>query len=111
MLNKGEKLAVCELIASWEWSEVSSTSAASEVARCGLQLKSLFKIKDEDEDLIWSRAFRICHLVKRYYSLSSEDEFVFTVYDLIEENYELVCDLIAEGNDFKEFIIFVKERI
>lgn len=110
MLNKREKSDVCSLLAEWEWNEASTSSGAAEVGKCAYELRNLFNINNNDEDLQFARAYRITQIAKRYHSDAQENWFLYELCDMVEEDYENVKNLMEIGRNFEGLVEEVRKR-
>ena len=101
MLNKKEKWALCETIASWEYlgGFTDSVSGAMSRADCSRDIVKLFNLKD-DPDLLFWRVLKL-HEITKPTELSSEDDVYFDcLMDYAEENgYEALLDLHEQEED------------
>lgn len=111
MLNKKEKNEVCELIANWEWIEGGSSSEASAYARCAEALKNQFRLTNDDSDLSFARAAKIQEIVQSIHSDARDEEWLFVLCDMLEENYENTIDLCEQDQKFEALMATIREKM
>lgn len=89
-MNKKEKLAVCELVAGWEFSVGGSSSEAAARYSCSNDIREALGITDED--MAFSRMWEIAKLVG-----DTSDEFTDLLIDAVEADYQAVIDAFEAG--------------
>ncbi|MFA5488816.1 MAG: hypothetical protein WC284_06305 [Candidimonas sp.] len=103
-MNRKEKIALCEFIASMEWSQDPSSAAAAVKAEVAHDLRHLMKIDDNDADLGF---FRLWEIANHCLEESEGDRFDVWM-DRLEElellhNYDWIVSAIEDCGSFKAF--------
>jgi len=91
-MNKKEKLAVCELLAGWEFTQGGSASEAAARYSCSDDLRRTLEITAED--MAFHRMWEIAKSVG-----DTSEEFTDLLFDAVEADYEAVIDAFEEGAD------------
>ena len=91
-MNNKERLAVCELLAGWEFASGGSSSEAASRYSCANDIRTALNISDSD--MAFHRMWEIAKQVG-----DTSDGFTDLLFDAVEADYEAVLNAFEEGAD------------